>query len=197
MSALALACSGCMAPWSSPSTPFDRHPRNSESDSATAPVRLPNANTTAADPTADMAGVIDKIEQVRALDPTAEPRLMDELRRTPPNTWPLVAEQFRATLALHQQLVAQDHAPTQSAEYLASAHSSPPPAGGQGPVAANPLAPQGLDPSHQPPPTQIGRCSEIRRMHANRKCNRVSPSLRRQPMRPRTLLPPRSPEAVR
>jgi hypothetical protein len=156
MSALALACSGCMAPWSSPSTPFDHHPRNSEPDSATAPVRLPNANTVAADPTADMAGVLDKIEQVRALDPTAEPRLMDELRRTPPNTWPLVAEQFRATLALHQQLVAQEHAPTQSAEYLASAHSSPPATVGQGQVVSNPIAAQALDSSRQPPSTQIG-----------------------------------------
>jgi hypothetical protein len=108
----------------------------------------------AADPTADMAGVIDKIEQVRALDPTAEPRLMDELRRTPPNTWPLVAEQFRATLALHQQLVAQDHAPTQSAEYLASAHPTPSAPATQTALVANPLAPQGLDPNRQPLPVQ-------------------------------------------
>lgn len=53
-----------------------------------------------------MASVLDKLEQVRALDPAAEQKLRDELRKTPTDQWPLVAEQFRASLALHQQLVA-------------------------------------------------------------------------------------------
>lgn len=52
-----------------------------------------------------MASVLDKLEQVRALDPAAEQKLRDELRKTPTDQWPLVAEQFRASLALHQQLV--------------------------------------------------------------------------------------------
>jgi hypothetical protein len=41
------------------------------------------------------------------MDPAAEQKLRDELRRTPPDSWPLVAEQFRASLAYHQQLVAK------------------------------------------------------------------------------------------
>jgi hypothetical protein len=52
----------------------------------------------------DMTVVLDKLQQVRSMDPTAEQRLLDELRQVPPSTWPLVAEQFRASLAYHQQL---------------------------------------------------------------------------------------------
>ncbi|MCC7473999.1 MAG: hypothetical protein IT425_01275 [Pirellulales bacterium] len=62
----------------------------------------------ASDASADLSGVMDKIQEVRSLDPAAEPRLFEELRKAPPNTWPLVAEQFRATLALHQQLAAKN-----------------------------------------------------------------------------------------
>ena len=51
-----------------------------------------------------MTVVLDKLQQVRAMDPSAEQRLLDELRQVPPSTWPLVAEQFRASLAYHQQL---------------------------------------------------------------------------------------------
>jgi hypothetical protein len=51
-----------------------------------------------------MAGLLDKIQQVRAMDPAAEQTLLDELRQVPPSTWPLVAEQFRASLAYHEQL---------------------------------------------------------------------------------------------
>jgi hypothetical protein len=51
-----------------------------------------------------MAGVIDKLRQVRAIDPAAEQKLLDQLRTTPASSWPLVAEQFRASLAYHEQL---------------------------------------------------------------------------------------------
>ncbi|HEX3602230.1 MAG TPA: hypothetical protein VHU84_18900, partial [Lacipirellulaceae bacterium] len=68
-----------------------------------------------------MAGVLDKLEQVRALDPAAEPKLLEELHHTPPNTWPLVAEQYRATLAYHQQLMAKEQTPSQSGEYTSDA----------------------------------------------------------------------------
>ena len=50
---------------------------------------------------------MDKLAQVRELDPTAEPKLLDQLGKTPPSTWPLVAEQYRASLALHQQLASK------------------------------------------------------------------------------------------
>jgi hypothetical protein len=168
LSALALSCSGCMAPWSSSSTHYDHQPRNSDSvsDSTAAISRLPNTNAASTDPNADMAGVLDKIEQVRALDPSAEPKLMDELRRAPPSSWPLVAEQYRATLAYHQQLTSQGQAPAQNAEYLASAHPTPPTAVGQRSSAANPLARQDADPGRQPPSTQIGMLADPKSAHA-------------------------------
>jgi hypothetical protein len=60
------------------------------------------SDTNAVDP--NLAGVLDKLQQVRAIDPSAEGTLLEELRRTPPNSWPLVAEQFRASLAYREQL---------------------------------------------------------------------------------------------
>jgi hypothetical protein len=100
---------GCMAPWSSTMSKSDATHRSATvASTQTAPPPSPIAN---ADPNSDMAGVLDKLVQVRALDPSAEPKLLEELRRTPPNSWPLVAEQFRATLAYHQQLTAKERTP--------------------------------------------------------------------------------------
>ena len=98
--AIAIAYSGCATPFS---VPFAKHepPKSAAASVAarTAPP-LPTANAT--EP--DMTAVLDKLQQVREMDPAAEERLMAELRRVPPATWPLVAEQFRASLAYHQQL---------------------------------------------------------------------------------------------
>lgn len=99
------ASAGCTTPLS---VPFSRSvaARSQAATSATPPaVRLPTSGKGDEDLAADMAGVLDELEQVRAMDPAAEQKLRDELRRTPPDTWPLVAEQFRASLAYHQQLV--------------------------------------------------------------------------------------------
>jgi hypothetical protein len=52
-----------------------------------------------------LAGVLDQLQQIRAIDPTAEAKLMEQLRQTPADSWPLVAEQFRASLAYREQLV--------------------------------------------------------------------------------------------
>jgi hypothetical protein len=52
----------------------------------------------------DFTSVLDKIEQVRAIDPAAEQTLLAELHKAPPNSWPLVAEQFRASLAYREEL---------------------------------------------------------------------------------------------
>jgi len=59
----------------------------------------------------DLAGVLDKLQQVREIDPAAEQTLLEELRHTPPNSWPLVAEQFRASLAYREQLAAASVVP--------------------------------------------------------------------------------------
>jgi len=110
---IALACcalaAGCQAPWAAPFSRPDSPARTAATSTAAKPaaVHPPTPSVDATDP-ADLAGVLDKLAQVRALDPAAESRLLDQLRKTPPDQWPLVAEQFRATLALHQQLVADD-----------------------------------------------------------------------------------------
>ncbi len=53
-----------------------------------------------------MASVLDVLQQVGEIDPAAQQRLLQELRETEPSLRPLVAQQFKATLAYHQQLVA-------------------------------------------------------------------------------------------
>lgn len=64
--------------------------------------RPPIVPATAAE--ADLSSVLDHLQAVRQIDPAAEQRLVDELRRSPAKQWPLVAEQFRASLAYHRQL---------------------------------------------------------------------------------------------
>jgi hypothetical protein len=101
--AIALSQGGCATPFS---PPFARQ----EASKNTAAPALPATSVTSAAPPGpdstppDMTVVLDKLQQVRAMDPSAEQRLLDELRQVPPSTWPLVAEQFRASLAYHEQL---------------------------------------------------------------------------------------------
>lgn len=106
--ALIVVANGCSAPWR---TPFERSQR---ADPATRPqphtTDLPPATiqpSVVAEHEPDMAGVLDKLQQVRELDPAAEQKLLDELRRTPAKSWPLVAEQFRSSLAYSQKLAAK------------------------------------------------------------------------------------------
>jgi hypothetical protein len=103
--AILAALTGCMAPWTTPfAKPAPKRATTGAAQSvAIPPVVTPVAAKADSNP-ADMAGVMDKLAQVREMDPAAEEKLLEELRRTPPNSWPLVAEQFRATLAMHQQL---------------------------------------------------------------------------------------------
>ena len=117
--AVAATSVGCMAPWPSPMGKSDAS-HHSAAPASTPAVRCRRCRKRSADANPDMAGVLDKLEQVRALDPAAEPKLLEELRRTPPNSWPLVAEQFRATLAYHQQLAAKERTPPQGiGDYIA------------------------------------------------------------------------------
>ena len=119
--ALIASAVGCVRPWS---TPFAK-PSASRSSPA-APAALPTP-LGAADPNAnDMAGVMEKLAQVRELDPAAEQKLVDELRRTPPSSWSLVAEQFRASLAMHQQLAARPPKTEQAHDPMAEFRRAPP-----------------------------------------------------------------------
>ncbi len=102
---VALFTGGCLAPWAAP---VSRDEVSKRATISTAPPSNSGPASAPLDPGSsqpDMATVIDKIQLVRAMDPAAEQKLLDELRQVPPSTWPLVAEQFRASLAYHEQLV--------------------------------------------------------------------------------------------
>lgn len=73
-----------------------------------------------------MASVLDKIQQVRALDPAAEPKLLEELRNVPAESWPLVAEQFRASLAYRQQLAQKEKANSRESQPVVDLRRAPP-----------------------------------------------------------------------
>lgn len=118
---------GCMTPLPTPFAKREKpiqHTTTPPTPPATPPARLPatNEQAKAIPAPGDVSGVLDKLEQVRALDPTAEPKLLAELRRTPPDSWPLVAEQFRASLAYSQQLRGQEKAPIHDDQLIAATH---------------------------------------------------------------------------
>ncbi len=106
--AITVAVCGCTVPWgepafrraSPPSTKTVARDTGAPAAAATA------TSSTQSEP--DLTPVLDKLRQVREIDPAAEHKLLDELRRTPTNSWPLVAEQFRASLAYHEKLAAKN-----------------------------------------------------------------------------------------
>jgi hypothetical protein len=104
--AWAAASGGCSTPWTAQTANQQPAPRTAAIPDTGATI---TTATTAsdADEQPDFAGVLDKLQQVRAIDPAAEQKLLDELRKTPAESWPLVAEQFRASLAYHEQLAAK------------------------------------------------------------------------------------------
>jgi hypothetical protein len=101
---------GCAAPWTSPFSRTEPPKRViAEPDPQPAVATVPATSLADANPNqADMASVMDKLEQVRAIDPSAEPLLIARLRQVPASSWPLVAEEFRASLAYHEQLADKD-----------------------------------------------------------------------------------------
>ncbi len=54
-----------------------------------------------------MAQVLDELEQVRAIDATAQKRLLADLKKTPLEDWPLVVDQFYSGLRYREQLRAR------------------------------------------------------------------------------------------
>jgi hypothetical protein len=119
---LPLVLAGCHAPWmdasddSATSTPtvtnLPPRPRSTtvrrdpsppaEERGASTAKQLPQPADEAL-----LVGVMEKVRQVSELDPSATPLLLAELQETPPEFWSSAAEQFRASLAYHQQLAAR------------------------------------------------------------------------------------------
>jgi hypothetical protein len=113
--AAALFSGGCAHPWTEPFASPTRATAVANDAASTAPTTTNSANhptdiagaplSDPSQPTPELAGVLDQLQQIRAIDPTAEAKLMEQLRQTPADSWPLVAEQFRASLAYREQLV--------------------------------------------------------------------------------------------
>lgn len=74
---------------------------------------------------ADLDSVLEKLQEVDDLDPAAHAQLMAKLQATKPEYWPLVAEQFRASLAYHEQLVAKENAKRDEAAAAIANETSP------------------------------------------------------------------------
>jgi hypothetical protein len=53
-----------------------------------------------------MQEVMDELRQLGTCDPVAQDQLLESLRQSDPSLWPLVVEQFRATMAYRQQAAA-------------------------------------------------------------------------------------------
>ncbi len=124
--AIALVSGGCVAPWSMPASNKDVS-KSVAASAATPPNPMPAVAPVGPDTaTPDMTVVLDKLQQVQAMDPAAEQRLLDELRTVPPSTWPLVAEQFRASLAYHQQLAEKSRTDPHDSQPVVDLRRAPP-----------------------------------------------------------------------
>jgi hypothetical protein len=129
LGATAFTSGGCFAPWSgAPATPMTQAATTSATVAAGNDSKTPRPMAQASEavtsivpaaatiPSADLAGVLDKLQEVRDIDPAAEQVLLRQLRTTPTESWPLVAEQFRASLAYREQLKAASTTPSEQAE---------------------------------------------------------------------------------
>jgi hypothetical protein len=95
-----LALSGCASlPWtaapSSPAAPNTPAPIAQTADTAPAPTQ-PDAQT--------MQQVMAELQQLGPVDPAVQNQLMEDLRRSDPSLWPLVMQQFRATVAYRRRV---------------------------------------------------------------------------------------------
>jgi hypothetical protein len=123
--AIALVQGGCATPLS---TPFARQDASKNTTASAALPSTPVTSSSSPGPASaqpDMTIVLDKLQQVRSMDPMAEQRLLDELRTVPPSTWPLVAEQFRASLAYHEQLAEKSRAGSNESQPVVDLRRAP------------------------------------------------------------------------
>lgn len=108
---------------------------------------------------ADSQALLDVMAEVRrlgALDPAAEKELMENLRHTRPELWPLVVEQFRAALAYRQKA---DERPTAGQEAASAPQGAPLPPGprdrsGEAPASSGPPAGKRVAAMIEPPTTE-------------------------------------------
>jgi hypothetical protein len=110
---------GCAAPWTTgaPSAAATAHtavaspatPEAAQHDPRAAAIQKATASTPLAADQA-LAGVLDELEEIRAIDPEAQKELMADLREADPQHYPMIVEAFRTALAYRQQLSGRQHA---------------------------------------------------------------------------------------
>jgi hypothetical protein len=101
-----------------------------------------DAMTAAADE-ATIAAVMQEVQEIGSTNPDAQQALLAELHRSKPSMWPLIVQQFRATLAYHDQLMSKPAAAPERLSDLDEqmsvapvVHSPAPPTIGEPPSAA-------------------------------------------------------------
>lgn len=62
-----------------------------------------------ATPEEALAGVLEQLEEIRAIDPAAQQEVMADLKAAKPEHYALIVDQFRAALAYKQQLAEREH----------------------------------------------------------------------------------------
>ncbi|MGD0898956.1 MAG: hypothetical protein ABR915_14045 [Thermoguttaceae bacterium] len=103
----AALCGCAVSPWSSHN---EVQPKPAPAAAASATAKYPaGVNAPAANTGAQaMQQVIAELQQVGAVDPAAQEKLMADLRQTEPSLWPMMVTQYRAAAAYRRQLAQQD-----------------------------------------------------------------------------------------
>lgn len=102
-----------------------------------------------------MQQVMAELQQVGALDPAAQEKLMADLRQTEPGMWPLVLQQFRAAAAYRRQT--DQHETTAPTAATTRAHERVPSAS----EAARPVRPSVVESGDSKKESVAARCVEI------------------------------------
>jgi len=113
-----LAVSGCMSPWSpgrsassSVSVLQDTNPVSQATHAATADAAEslePNASDLPTTTDEATAAVLGELQQIGAIDPAAQQKLIADLREAKPEDWPRIVQQFQSALAFREQLAAKE-----------------------------------------------------------------------------------------
>lgn len=97
------------------------------------PTSEPARGTDAVDPVtaaadeATVAAVMKEVDDLGTTHPEAQKLLLAELRRSKPSMWPLIVEQFRASLALHEQLMSKPPMEPEAASDISNQMTAAPP----------------------------------------------------------------------
>jgi len=171
LGAVALGAGCQSSPWSAgspmPQQPTGRGPVASPGPGGVQgrPGTPPATGTEMPDPVA-LQQIMGELQQVGALDPAGQEKLLADLQQTDPALWPLVLQQFRAAVAYRrraeQRELAKAGVPAQPGAHMA-ATGTPPPGSPHAPASYPPhpatsqphigsAAPTGMPPPHPAPP---------------------------------------------